>query len=62
MLTVTTFSVTVPLKVNIFLLGDNRIVSKIAEAVGFFDKSALVGVKFRWPLNKIGTVEEQLKH
>ena len=46
-----------------FLLGDNRIVSKDSRVVGYFDKSALVGeVKFRfwplWPLNKIGTVED----
>ena len=55
----TTFSVTVP-EGKYFLLGDNRIVSKDSRAVGFFDKSALVGeVKFRfWPLNKIGTVED----
>ncbi|MFR5259555.1 MAG: S26 family signal peptidase, partial [Streptococcus salivarius] len=41
-------------------LGDNRIVSKDSRAVGYFDKSALVGeVKFRfWPLSKIGTVED----
>ena len=55
----TTFSVTVP-EGKYFLLGDNRIVSKDSRAVGYFDKSALVGeVKFRfWPLNKIGTVED----
>ena len=42
------------------LLGDDRIVSKDSREVGYFDKSALVGeVKFRfWPLNKIGTVED----
>lgn len=55
----TTFSVTVP-EGKYFLLGDNRIVSKDSRVVGYFDKSALVGeVKFRfWPLNKIGTVED----
>ena len=55
----TTFSVTVP-EGKYFLLGDNRIVSKDSREVGYFDKSALVGeVKFRfWPLNKIGTVED----
>jgi len=55
----TTFSVTVP-EGKYFLLGDNRIVSKDRREVGYFDKSALVGeVKFRfWPLNKIGTVED----
>jgi len=50
-------------EVKDFLLGDNRIVSKDSRVVGYFDKSALVGeVKFRfwplWPLNKIGTVED----
>lgn len=55
----TTFSVTVP-EGKYFLLGDNRIVSKDSREVGYFDKSALVGeVKFRfWPLDKIGTVED----
>ncbi|EQC71724.1 Signal peptidase I [Streptococcus sp. HSISS2] len=55
----TTFTVTVP-EGKYFLLGDNRIVSKDSRAVGYFDKSALVGeVKFRfWPLSKIGTVED----
>ena len=55
----TTFFVTVP-EGKYFLLGDNRIVSKDSREVGYFDKSALVGeVKFRfWPLNKIGTVED----
>ena len=55
----TTFTVTVP-EGKYFLLGDNRIVSKDSREVGYFDKSALVGeVKFRfWPLNKIGTVED----
>ena len=55
----TTLSVTVP-EGKYFLLGDNRIVSKDSREVGYFDKSALVGeVKFRfWPLDKIGTVED----
>ena len=55
----TTLSVTVP-EGKYFLLGDNRIVSKDSREVGYFVKSALVGeVKFRfWPLDKIGTVED----
>ena len=53
------FEVTVP-EGQYYLLGDNRLVSKDSRAVGNFSKQALVGeVKFRfWPLNKIGTVED----
>lgn len=46
------------LKANIFLLGDDRIVSKDRE-VGTFKESDIIGeVKFRfWPLTEIGTVK-----
>ena len=63
MLTKTLLFLSLFLKANISYSEITVSFQKDSREVGYFDKSALVGeVKFRfWPLDKIGTVEGQLR-